>query len=220
MFTGIIEEVGALRSATSAMGGLNLEVATSPEFATGVAVGDSVCVNGVCLTAIKSTRGLCVFQAVEETVGRSTLSSLRPGSRLNLERALLPTSRLGGHFVLGHVDCKGVVEEVVPAGLEHLLSVRLPEDAAALCIPKGSIALDGVSLTIAALKGSLVSVAVIPHTWENTNLSALSRGAAINVEVDMIGKYIRKFVESMRSNGGKPAKSSMDEDFLRKHGFA
>ncbi len=217
MFTGLVQETGKVRSVRRSGGALKLAVECSPAFAASVATGDSVAVNGCCLTATAVEDSLLRFDAVEETASRTTLPSLAPGSPVNLEPALRADSRLGGHIVQGHVDCTGRVVSIQRRGTERRITVELPPEAAAECVEKGGIAVDGVSLTIASLDGRRVSVAVIPHTWENTTLRFLRPGDSVNIETDVIGKYV---LSAVRAILGKDGRSGLDADFLRRHGFA
>ena len=214
MFTGLIEETGSLLKKTPFSGGLRLAVSCSASFSSGVKVGDSVSVNGCCLTAVSISETLTTFEAVAETVSKSNISAQKLGSQINLERALKIGDRLGGHFVQGHVD--GVAEFVsqINNGMEWRLSFKLPENLSSQCISKGSITISGISLTIAKLEGNLVEVAVIPHTRTATNLQHLSSGDLVNIETDMIGKWVAKILSH-----SSPQKSNINETFLRDHGF-
>lgn len=212
MFTGIIQAIGSVVSSSSASGGRRLAV-SAPGVFSGVRVGDSVAVNGVCLTAVAVSASAAEFDAVEETVSRTTLGSWRPGDKVNLEPSLRAGDQMGGHMVLGHVDCRGKVSSVARSGAGYAFEFEIPPDALAEIVVKGSVAVDGVSLTVASLSGSTFSVAVIPHTSSATTLGSLKKGDAVNIETDIIGKYIKKFLGA--ANGPK----GMDEEFLHKHGF-
>jgi riboflavin synthase len=197
MFTGLIEAVGLVQEVEPTAGGRILEV-QSP-LAAELVDGDSVSVNGVCLTV--TSRASSSFRATisPETMRVTTLGRVQAGERVNLERPLRFEGRLGGHFVLGHVDAVGQVTAIEPDGDCYWLGVAAPAELAPFLIHKGSIALDGISLTIAALEDSHVRVQVVPFTWEHTTLSAKRPGAALNIETDVIGKYVARLVGQQRS---------------------
>jgi riboflavin synthase len=198
MFTGIIEAIGAVTQLRRLPGKLRIGI-DSAIICSDLHVGDSVAVNGVCLTVVEN--GVRDFQAeaVQETLDRSTLGALRVGGDVNLERALRADSRLGGHWVQGHVDCISRVLNIHSLAGSHLVEVALPSQYAVHVIPKGSIAMDGVSLTIADLRSERFSVAVIPHTWDHTTFHTLRTGSEVNLEFDLVGKYI---LRAMQAGGG------------------
>ena len=187
VFTGIVRELGRVESLEESRDGVRLRV-HAPETAARVSVGDSVSVSGVCLTAVVAEDGGLAFDVVSETLRRSTLGALAPGARVNLEPALQAGDPVGGHFVQGHVDGIARIRGVTAEGLE----IEAPPEILRYCVEKGSIALDGVSLTIAALNGETFAVALVPHTKEATTLGAVTAGQQLNVEVDMLAKYIEK----------------------------
>jgi len=197
MFTGLIESVGLVREVGPVPGGRILEV-QSP-LASELADGDSIAVSGVCLTV--TSRPASCFRATisPETMRVTTLGRVEAGERVNLERPLKFDGRLGGHFVLGHVDGVGSVAAVEPDGECYWFDIDVPEALVPLLIHKGSIAVDGISLTIAALEGSHVRVQVVPFTWEHTTLSAKRPGASVNIETDVIGKYVARLMNGQRS---------------------
>ncbi len=199
MFTGIVEEVGTLRSIRpgAASYALDLGAALVMESA---AVGDSILTDGVCLTVTSLRRDGFTADAMPETVRRTTLSERRPGDRLNLERAMTLRSRLGGHLVSGHVDGVGVVSAVAPEDNALVVELEAPEAVARMTVDQGSIAVDGVSLTVVAVAGDRISVSLIPHTASVTTLGRLKPGAHVNLEADLIAKYVYAFV-----SGRKPA---------------
>ena len=195
MFTGIIRTVGTIRRRRRVAGGVSFAVAC-PGLETGVSPGDSVAVNGVCQTVENSERGEIVFTAVGETLKRTTLGLLRTGARVNLETAATAESLLGGHIVQGHVDGVGTVQSFVKAGKDRILKVRVPKDVLEFIVPKGSIAIDGVSLTVIERgKGGVVAVTVVPYTLEHTVVEAYRSGTRVNVETDILGKYANQRVE-------------------------
>ena len=218
MFTGIIEEVGRVRQVTPAGGGLRFRVGAS--FAQELRVDQSVSVNGACQTVVAVSGDAFDVVAIEETLRKTNLGALRPGAAVNLERAMRPGDRLDGHLVQGHVDGTGTVDDVRPEATGRLYRIRVPAAFAPYVIPVGSIALDGISLTVARLEEDHVTVAIIPHTIERTAIGDNWRpGAAVNVELDLIGKYVNRWME-MRSEGssGAPPRG-LEEAWLRDQGF-
>ncbi|MGQ0561693.1 MAG: riboflavin synthase [Gemmatimonadota bacterium] len=198
MFTGLIEEVGAVSAVAETARGLRIEIAATRVLGD-LAAGDSVALNGVCQTVVAHGATTFTVEAMAPTLARTTLGQLGPGARVNLERALALGARLGGHLVQGHVDAVGTVERVERAGEHVLIGIAVPEMVAAVCVPHGSIAVEGVSLTINDLPADgIVQVALIPHTWQHTNLSGLRAGSTVNLEGDMIGKFV---VEYMKRRG-------------------
>lgn len=188
MFTGLIEDVGLIEHAAPGAGGARLTVATT--LAEGLSEGDSLAVNGVCLTVVARTPHAMQADVGPETLRVTTLGGLRAGARVNLERPLRADSRFGGHFVLGHVDAVGHIEAVrVDAGCSWF-TVSFPEALAPFFIPKGSVAVDGISLTVATLAPRQFDVQIVPYTLEHTNLHMRRPGDAVNLECDMVGKYV------------------------------
>lgn len=195
MFTGLIEEVGRVRWIRATDGGTQLQV-TAPTIAPGLQGGDSVAVNGCCLTATAIRQGNLTFDLLEETLARTNLRALRPESPINLERALAATGRLGGHFVQGHIDATTRVVDYAPSGADHRLEVELPPNFARYAALKGSIALNGVSLTIAELRPKSFVAWVIPHTHRQTNFEKLQPNDLLNVEFDILAKYVERIIAS------------------------
>lgn len=198
MFTGLIEQTGKLRRVDLQDRGRRLAIETSLAENGGMALGDSLAVNGICLTVVQVEAAAVTVEAGAETLSRTTLGEWTPGRLLNLERAMRADGRWGGHFVTGHVDATGRIASIRPAGLQVTLAVTLPAELLSAVVEKGSIAIDGISLTVAAVRGSAVEVAVIPHTWQNTVCHAYRVGDRVNVETDMIGKYVAAFVRRNR----------------------
>lgn len=194
MFTGLIEEIGTVISVTPRSGVIEFDI-RAKKIMDDLKVDDSVNINGVCQTVIKRTRDSFSVQSVKETIRKTTLGTLRSGSHVNLERALLPSSRMGGHFVQGHVDGVATVRSVKKQAGDWRIVISLPDPFMVYVIPTGSICIDGVSLTVASIEGNDITVAIIPHTLEVTTLKALRAGTLVNVELDMVGKYIVHFVE-------------------------
>jgi riboflavin synthase len=191
VFTGIVRERGRVAAAELNGDGLRLRV-EAPETASTAAPGDSVSVSGVCLTVTAATNGSLAFDAVPETIARTNLGRLAAGSRVNLEPALSAGEPLGGHFVQGHVDGTARVGRLEPEGAGARLTLALPPDLLRYCVEKGSIALDGVSLTIAALRSDGIEIALVPFTLEHTTLAAAAPGDELNVEVDLLAKYAER----------------------------
>jgi len=193
MFTGIIEELGSVRSIEER--GENARLVISARVVTeGTNHGDSISVNGVCLTALDIQPNSFAADVSRETLLRSTLGSLRPGSPVNLERAVTPATRLGGHIVQGHVDARGRFIAVEDHGESWTVRIAYPKEIARYLVFKGSVAVEGISLTIAGLTDDHFEVAIIPKTWEVTNLSHLKPGDEVNLEVDIIGKYVERLL--------------------------
>jgi riboflavin synthase len=188
MFTGLVEAVGELVESKSATGGIRLRI-DSP-LARELAPGDSLAVNGVCLTVILAGEREIHADVGPETLRVTTLGDLRRGAVLNLERSLRADGRFGGHFVQGHVDGIGRVEDLRSDSEFSWLTVSFPEDCAAYLVPKGSIAVDGISLTVAGLGRDRFDVMVVPYTLQHTNLKAVRAGDRVNLEFDMVGKYV------------------------------
>ena len=190
MFTGIIEEVGRIEAVTPLEGARRLRVACS--FASALDVDESVAVNGVCLTVVDRDAAAFEATAIEETLSKTSLGALAAGDGANLERAVPLGGRLDGHLVQGHVDATGTVEAVETLADSHLVRVRYPEPYARHLIPRGSIAVDGVSLTVARLDepDGTFAVALIPHTWDHTTAARWTPGTAVNLEFDLVGKYV------------------------------
>ncbi|MEM6326272.1 MAG: riboflavin synthase [Bacteroidota bacterium] len=190
MFTGIIEEVGRVLAVKELEGGRRFRFGCS--FADALRVDESVAVDGACLTVVAQDTEAFEAVAVEETLRKTSLGQRQPGDGVNLERALVLGSRLDGHLVQGHVDSVGTITEVEALADSHEVTVRYPEAFAAYLIPKGSVTVDGISLTVAALDEppGTFRLAIIPHTWDKTTASDWRPGQAVNVEFDLVGKYV------------------------------
>ena len=202
MFTGIIEELGTIRRMTSSPKGARVEV-TAGTILSEARLGDSIAVNGVCLTVVDQGPDWFAADVSEETLRRTSLKQMRIGTRVNLERPLTPASRLGGHIVQGHVDGVGEFVEARPSGDGWVVRVRFPKDLGRYIVEKGSIAVDGISLTVASLGDDYFEIAIIPHTWKMTNLGSLDRGAALNLEVDVIAKYVERMMQAHTLESGR-----------------
>ena len=193
MFTGIVRERGRVIAVEGDADGVRLRI-EAPRTAAQTAVGDSVAINGVCLTATSVDDGELAFDAVAETLRRTSLGRLEPGSEVNLEPALRAGEPLGGHIVQGHVDGVGRVRSLEPVGDGAELTVEAAPELLRYCVEKGSITVDGVSLTVASLAEDAFSIALIPHTLVETTLSRLAPGDEVNLEVDVLAKYVERLV--------------------------
>ena len=193
MFTGLVEEIGEI-IAVEAHGAARRFTIRAKKVLLEAKIDDSICVSGVCLTVVARSENTFQVQAVDETLRKTTLGNFQLNAAVNLERALRPTDRLGGHFVQGHVDGVGEIVDVVPQAAGKLMVVGLPQELLRYVIPQGSIALDGVSLTVARLEAARVTLALIPHTLAQTTLGARRRGDWLNVETDLLGKYVERLL--------------------------
>ena len=211
MFTGIIEEVGTFVG----LSGGNITIGAK-RVQTDAQIGDSIAVNGVCLTVTQfDARGFCAA-VMPETLRRTSLTGLTHGALLNLERALLPTTRMGGHFVSGHIDGIGRITELREEGNAVLLTIAADAGILRGIVEKGSVALDGISLTVAAVGAADFTVSLIPHTRTVTNLSAKRVGSPLNIETDILGKYVLKLLGGHRSGAQG---TGLTQEFLLQHGF-
>ena len=193
MFTGIVEELAQIKSIEPKSKGIRYAI-SSEVVVDDLKIGDSISVNGVCLTIVKRGKDSFCMDLVEETLNKSNLGELKVGDSVNLERAMKVSDRLGGHIVQGHVETLGVILEKQMQDEEAILSVGLDPEWMRFCIPKGSITLDGVSLTIARINGNIIEIALIPHTLENTTLGIKGKSETLNIETDIIGKYIDRLL--------------------------
>jgi riboflavin synthase len=201
MFTGIIEELGRVRSIVSL--GENARIVIEAHTVTeGTNHGDSIAVNGVCLTALDITPDSFAADVSKETLQRSTLGRLKPDSPVNLERAVTPATRLGGHIVQGHVDATGKFLEAIDHGGSWTVRIAYPREISPYLVFKGSVTVEGISLTIAALAEDHFDIAVIPKTWEVTNFSQLRPGDEVNLEADVIAKYVERILDFRRAFDG------------------
>lgn len=213
MFTGIVQHVGQVRSIRPTGDGRRLTIDLGP-LAAGLAIGDSVAVAGACLTA-SAVDGACAdFDVVPATAERTTLGALRAGTKVNLERSLRPDRGLEGHIVQGHVDGTATVRRI-ERGRGWVVEFVCPAELAATMVPRGSVAVDGVSLTVAAVEAGGFSAALIPTTLAATTLGGLAVGDAVNVETDILGKYVAKYLHR-----GAASTGGLTIDKLREHGFA
>lgn len=194
MFTGLIEETGSIQSIRTIGGGKEFVLAASA-IMDDIGIDDSIAVQGVCLTVVAHTATSFTVQAIEETLAKTTIGALWQGQRVNLERAMLPTARLGGHIVQGHVDCTGSVVSVENIGTSWEIWVEFPAEYASYVVPVGSICINGISLTVARVDANRLMVAIIPHTWSVTTISELQPGSKVNLEFDIIAKYVQRMMQ-------------------------
>ena len=193
MFSGIVQDLGKILSIESKAGGSVLLVKTS--FDTDIALGDSISVNGVCLTIANFKKNTLIFNVVDETLNKSSLSDLKAGDFVNLEKSLQYNEKISGHLVQGHVEGIGRIIKIENIGTEEVrFSIHLDSKLIKYCIYKGSISIDGISLTIASLKANVIELAIIPHTFKNTNLSFKKVDDIVNIETDMIAKYVENML--------------------------
>jgi riboflavin synthase len=188
MFTGLIEAIGEVQEVTPTPAGFRLRVTTA--IAPDLVAGDSLAVNGVCLTAVSSDASGIHADISPETLRVTALGLLRRGALVNLERPLRADARLGGHFVQGHVDATGTIDDIRPDGDSHRLTIRFPAGLAPYIVSKGSITVNGISLTVASVDDRRFDVQIIPYTWEHTNLHLAKAGDLVNLESDILGKYV------------------------------
>ncbi len=214
MFTGIIEEIGKILSINPIAGGMRIKISSS-KILDDVSVDDSICVSGVCLTVIKVEDDGFWVDAVGATLNKTTFSKIQLSSSVNLERSLKLNDRLGGHFVQGHTNGTGTILEINKLGENYFLKIKVEENLEKYLIEEGSITIDGVSLTIAELDGSKVGISLIPHTWHNTNIQFKKNGDKVNVEIDVLAKYIEKL---LRKNGTDD-NTNITENWLKELGY-
>jgi len=209
MFTGLIEEVGTVRLIQTAHGKAQLQLA-APHVAPGTRVADSIAVNGCCLTVTFVEDEALSFDLLEETISRTNLAALKRGSAVNLERPLAAGSRLGGHFVQGHVDCTAPIISLEKKATDWRLEVRLDGRDARYVVEKGSIAVNGISLTVAEVNNGSFTAWIIPHTFRSTNLKAAQAGDMVNLEFDLLAKYVERMLSRALAVGQSPGAPPLD----------
>jgi len=212
MFTGIVVETGVVRAVQRIRGGLGLTVAAERAL-RGLQTGDSIAIDGVCQTVVALGDDIFSVQVLPETLGRTTLGRRRRGDRVNLELAVAPDDRFGGHLITGHVDGLGIVRARRPRTGDTILKIGAPAGIMAQLVERGSVAVDGVSLTVVSLSGSTFTVALIPHTLQNTTLAGIKVGDRVNLETDLIVKAVHRWLDRARSSG------ELTKDRLRQLGF-
>lgn len=218
MFTGIIEGLGTISSVRPTGQGSRLAVAAGFDL-TATKIGDSIAVNGACLTVVTLAGRRFEADVSPETLEKTTFGRVKIGERVNLERALLLSSRVDGHLVSGHVDATGVISGRETVGNATLVTVEVPSDAARYIIPKGSVAVDGISLTVNQCDERSFNVSIIPHTGLVTTIGFKKRGERVNIETDMIGKYVERFLRPDKTDEKDPASGGVDMELLARSGF-
>jgi riboflavin synthase len=199
MFTGLVESTGTVLTLEPM--GDQAQLRISLPFASELALGDSVAINGCCLTVADLGGEGTAFDLLAQTLRVTSLGRLKTGSMVNLERAMMVGDRFGGHFVQGHVDGTGTITTIERSGQDHIITVSIPENLTRFCIDKGSLTVDGISLTIAKLDAKGATFWITPHTWQHTHLSAAEPGQPVNLEVDLLAKYVEKLVEAKLARG-------------------
>ncbi|GAX91848.1 riboflavin synthase [Effusibacillus lacus] len=222
MFTGIIEEVGRVASVRPSGNAIHLKI-QAKKVVQDAHLGDSIAVNGVCLTVTRFDENGFEADVVPETMRRTALRVLQPGSPVNLERAMQMGGRFGGHIVSGHIDGVGTIRSIAREDNARVIRIEAGPDLLRYIVPKGSIAIDGVSLTVMDREENSFRVSIIPHTANETNLIGKETGDPVNLECDMIGKYVERLLEARFGFAGEPHpanKQGLSMEFLRQHGFA
>ena len=216
MFTGIVEELGIIRSLRllPESGQLTIE---GKKVLTGTQEGDSIAINGVCLTVISHSEHEFTVDVMAETLAKTNLAELKSGSRVNLERALQLQTRLGGHLVSGHIDGVGKIRKITPWGIAQVYEINAPPTLLSYILPKGSVAIDGISLTVIDVEPDYFTVSLIPHTFKQTTLGSKGIGSSVNLETDLIGKYVARFM-GINTTSSK-SKQDLSLGFLAEHGF-
>jgi riboflavin synthase len=214
MFTGIIEEIGTVGNVTKIQGGLKINLHASG-FINEIKVNDSISVNGICLTVTDIKIPEFSVDAVGATITKTSIRNFESGTKVNLERAMRADSRFDGHFVQGHVNGIGIIEQIKKLGENYYVQVSIPEKLNKYFIEEGSVAIDGISLTIADKQNDLLGFSIIPHTWKKTNLQFRNKGEEVNIEVDMLAKYVENFL----SPGKSKSDSKITENWLNELGY-
>jgi riboflavin synthase len=211
MFTGLIEETGKIKLLKPFGDGIKISISAKVVLKD-MQIGDSININGVCLTAVGSGKDLFEVEAVEETLKKTNLGRLKINDKVNLERSLTLNKKLGGHFVLGHVDATGKITGIKKLASSYIVTISYPKEFSNYIINVGSIAVDGISLTIAGFDENQFSVSIIPYTWQSTNLSLRKTGDDVNLEFDVLGKYVARLL-------GKDKHEKITEEWLRDLGY-
>ena len=219
MFTGLVEELGKVHAVARGAHSIRLTVSSS-KVLEDVKIGDSIAVDGACLTVVDFDSRNFTVDIMPETYDRTTLSTRKPGDFVNLERTLRVGDRLGGHLVSGHIDAAGTIVSITPRDNANILRIQFPPNLGPFFVSQGSVAVDGVSLTVVNCGDHWFEVSLIPHTWDVTILSRKKAGEQVNVETDVLGKYVQRMLQSGGLSSRTPvAESSIDASFLLKHGF-
>ena len=214
MFTGIIEEIGKVSKTNLIAGGLSIKIEAN-KILDDIKVNDSVCIDGVCLTVTNLDELGFWVDAVGATLEKTTFANIKNLSSINLERSVKLNDRLGGHLVQGHVNGIGTISEIQKLGENYLLKVIVPEDLERYLIKEGSIAVNGISLTIAELNNNVVSISIIPHTWQNTNLKYKKINDKVNIEIDVLAKYVEKLL----TRNNDKTEQNITETWLKEIGY-
>lgn len=217
MFTGIIQAVGAIQAIEPKGGDVRMRINTGELDLSDVAIGDSIATNGVCLTAIELPGDGYVADVSAETLARTTLGRLKVGTAVNLEKALTPSTRLGGHIVSGHVDAVGEVISLTPAGRSIKFVIRAPKELAKYIAHKGSVCIEGISLTVNEVRGAEFDLNIVPHTLQETTMQHLHAGSPVNLEVDIIARYLERLLLGERAADANT--SGISEQLLHESGF-
>lgn len=220
MFTGLVQGLGRIEAVDARGGQSRLDIRALFDLPN-IVLGESIAVNGACLTVETFGQNRFSVYASAETLAHTSLGALKSGSQVNLERALALGDRLGGHLVSGHVDCLATVADIKPAGESRIYTLSFPAEYGQLVVPKGSVALDGISLTVNDCGPDHLSVNIIPATQRETTISAWRPGTPVNMETDLIGKYVKNMLGPWLADGSGSAKpaSKLSMDFLKEHGF-
>lgn len=218
MFTGIIEETGTVKQIIGHQTSGFIEIKAN-KVLTGTNIGDSIAVNGVCLTVTRIQNNSFVADVMAETLRKTNLGNLPIGASVNLERAMAANGRFGGHIVSGHIDGTGEIVSLQPEGNAVWVTISAPASILHLIVNKGSIAIDGISLTIAYVDDSVFKVSIIPHTGAETTLLQHKPGDVVNLENDIIGKYVEKLLQPYQDEAAEPKQETITMDFLKSHGF-
>jgi len=213
MFTGIVEETGKIDKSAPIAGGLEIKI-NAQKVLEDIKVNDSICVDGVCLTVTKYHKNSFSVDAVGATLEKTTFNKIQEHDLVNLERSVRLNDRLGGHLVQGHVNGIGTISEIQKLGENYLVKIKIPVDLERYVIKEGSIAINGISLTIADLEKNEISISIIPHTWQNTNLKAKKVNDPVNIEIDMLAKYVEKLLINVEN----PSKK-ISEGWLKELGY-
>ena len=214
MFTGIIEEIGKIERITPIAGGMKIKI-HAEKIIVDVVVNDSVCIDGVCLTVTEKSKNSFLVDAVGATLEKTTFHNIKADASVNLERSVRLSDRLGGHLVQGHVNGIGNISEIKKLGENYLVKIIVPEELEKYLIKEGSIAINGISLTIADLNRNEISISIIPHTWQNTNLKDKEAHDKVNVEIDILAKYVEKLLTRNHNSSEK----NITESWLKEIGY-
>ncbi len=213
MFTGIVLEIGTIEEIKRIAGGISAKISCSKAMED-ILLGESISINGVCLTVTKFNSSSFWADAVGETLKKSTLANINVGQKVNLEKAVKLSDRLGGHLVQGHVNGIGRITSIQKLGENYSLEIEIPESQKKYVINEGSISIDGISLTVAKVEGTKIRISVIPHTWQQTNLKGKKAGDEVNIEVDLIAKYVENMLVNKTEN-----KNNISEEWLKNLGY-